>query len=239
MTTMRAGTAAVAGLYQAFLFDLDGTLIDSEVVWVEAVGRALAAQGAPVDTNTVLALVYGHAWSDIWRVVAERWPQAFESAEQMLGVTRAEFMALRPERDLRIASSIDLLRALATTSPVAVVSGSACADVARELAAAGILECVRFYLGNEDCSPGKPDPACYLLAAERLGIPAARCLVFEDSAAGVRAAKAAGMGCVALCRPDRPVQDVTQADWIVHDLAVCRNSSFLGSGPSGSPDGVP
>ena len=58
------------------------------------------------------------------------------------------------------------------------------------------------------------------MARERLGVAAADCVVFEDSAAGVRAAKAAGMVCVALARPGMPAQDVSPADRVVADLAA-------------------
>lgn len=84
----------------------------------------------------------------------------------------------------------------------------------------GIGRDVRFVLGAEDYEPGKPSPAGFLLGARRLGVPPETCLVFEDSRAGVLAAKQAGMLCVALARPGSHPQDLSGADWILEDLAA-------------------
>ncbi len=78
---------------------------------------------------------------------------------------------------------------------------------------------VRFVLGAEDYAPGKPSPAGFLEGARRLGVPPQECLVFEDSAAGIAAARAAGMRCVALDRPGAYPQDLSAADWVLSDLA--------------------
>jgi sugar-phosphatase len=83
-----------------------------------------------------------------------------------------------------------------------------------------IGDCVAAFVGCEDVPVGKPDPAPFLLGAERLGVPAPACLVFEDSAAGVRAAKAAGMRCVALSRENARGQDLSAADLVLPTLAA-------------------
>jgi beta-phosphoglucomutase-like phosphatase (HAD superfamily) len=101
---------------------------------------------------------------------------------------------------------------------VAIVSGSPRVDVQDGVELLGIAPLLRFFLGSEDYPRGKPDPAGFLLAAQRLGAAPADCLVFEDSAAGVRAARAAGMRCVALARPGAPAQDLSDADLVLNDL---------------------
>ena len=92
----------------------------------------------------------------------------------------------------------------------------------------GVEDVVRLFLGTEDYAEGKPDPACFLLAARMLAVPPESCLVFEDSAAGVIAAKAATMTCVALQRPGRPAQDVSLADEVLSDLADFRLEKYVG-----------
>jgi beta-phosphoglucomutase-like phosphatase (HAD superfamily) len=82
----------------------------------------------------------------------------------------------------------------------------------------GIGARIRFFLGSEDYPYGKPDPGCFLLAARRLAVAPAACLVFEDSSAGVRAAIAAGMHCVALRRNRRHGQDLSGAHQVLTDL---------------------
>jgi beta-phosphoglucomutase len=66
--------------------------------------------------------------------------------------------------------------------------------------------------------PGKPDPAVFLEAAERLGVAPERCLVIEDSIAGVQAAKSAGMKCIAVTTTNPP-EKLSAADWVVENLS--------------------
>ena len=75
-------------------------------------------------------------------------------------------------------------------------------------------------MSHEDYDPGKPHPACYLAAAREAGLPPEQCVVFEDSNAGVCAAKDAGAYAVALARPDRPEQDYSRADLVLEDLSL-------------------
>jgi sugar-phosphatase len=213
-------------MIDAFLFDLDGTLLDSEILWVEAIWRTLADEGCEISDAAALKLVYGRAWSDIRDEILRLHPGAFPTSEALERRTGAVFRELASTRDIRIPSSIDLLKRLASGFPVAIVSGSTRSVIAEGMALMGIAPWVKLYVGVEDYGPGKPDPACFLIAAERLGVKPATCLVFEDSSAGVRAAKAAGMVCVALQRPGRPRQDVSAADEILSDLAAFRLDTY-------------
>jgi HAD superfamily hydrolase (TIGR01509 family) len=77
--------------------------------------------------------------------------------------------------------------------PLAVVSGSRRDSVIGSLTALGILDKFDTLVCAEDYVHGKPAPDCFLLAAERLGVEPATCLVFEDTALGIQAATAAGM----------------------------------------------
>jgi HAD superfamily hydrolase (TIGR01509 family) len=206
-------------MIRCYFFDLDGTLLDTEVLWVKATQDYLAGQGVPLTPAEALQLVYGRSWHDIYRDITRRHPALDRGLEAVGRELRGHYRALRAATDVRIAGSVALLVRLAATHPVAIVSGSPREEIADSIALLGIGSCVRFYLGAEDYAPGKPDPACFLAAARRLAAPPADCLVFEDSAAGVRAAKAAGMKCVALARPGAPPQDVAAADLVLDDLA--------------------
>ena len=208
---------------RAFLFDMDGTLIDTEPLWVEAVVTVLAELGFPLPLPEANRLVYGRSWHDIYREIAARWPGFPLPIQAMQERLTPLFLSLRDQRDIRIHSSIALLRKLAAAHPVALVSGSPRPDVDSGIQLMEIGPLIRFSLASDDYSPGKPDPTCYLQAATRLGLPPAACVVFEDSAAGVRAAKAAGARCVALARPGAAhPQDLSPADEILADLADFR-----------------
>jgi HAD superfamily hydrolase (TIGR01509 family) len=211
---------------EAFLFDLDGTLLDSEILWVEAIRQALEERGRPVSPARALELVYGKAWSDIYGRIVQEYGDAYPSRAAMTERTRVLFEELRRTRDIRIESSIELLARLGARHPVAIVSGSTRRMIAESIAFMGVEKFVRLFVGAEDYPVGKPDPACFLIAARQLGAAPAACVVFEDSAAGVRAAKAAGMACIALRRPGRPVQDLSGADEILPDLGEFRAEKY-------------
>ncbi|HEO70463.1 MAG TPA: HAD family hydrolase, partial [Candidatus Hydrogenedentes bacterium] len=121
-------------------------------------------------------------------------------------------------REVRIHSSIALLEELAQAHPVCIVSGADREHVDHGIELAGVAPLLAFSLSGDDFAPPKPDPTCYRMASEKLGRGPGECLVFEDSAAGVKAAKAAGAHCVALARPGRPPQDLSAADWVLDDL---------------------
>jgi beta-phosphoglucomutase len=73
-------------------------------------------------------------------------------------------------------------------------------------------------ISARDVTCGKPDPQVFLLAAARLGLPAARCLVIEDAPLGVTAARSAGMRCVGLVSTGRTADSLAQADLVIHHL---------------------
>jgi beta-phosphoglucomutase len=92
----------------------------------------------------------------------------------------------------------EAVRAAAKVVPVAVVSGSARAEIEPVLDAAGIAEAITLVVSEYDIARGKPDPQGYLIAVDLLGVMPDDALAVEDSEAGVAAAKAAGIYCVAV-----------------------------------------
>jgi mannitol-1-/sugar-/sorbitol-6-phosphatase len=213
---------------RAFLFDLDGTLQDSEILWVAATRAYLADRGVALAEAEATRLVYGHSWRDVYAGMVRLAPDLAPPGMAAVGdALRPYYLRLRQTTDIRIPGSVALLRTLSRDYPVAIVSGATRHDVADSIEQMGVGDCVRFYLGAEDYGAGKPEPACYLLAAQRLALPPATCLVFEDSAAGVRAAKAAGMRCVALRRPGAPAQDLAAADEVAAGLEGFSPEAFI------------
>lgn len=205
--------------YDAVFFDLDGTLVDTEVLWLEAIRLAMAERGADLSPDAAEALVYGKSWADIFAEIQRTWPGMWSDIKDMEPVTEKHFVQLRETREVEIPNSVALLKALGTRGMVAIVSGSTNENIAKHIVELGIGSYVDFYHGCESYSPGKPDPACYFMAARTAKVDPSRCLVFEDSYVGVQSAKAAGMTCIAIQRPDAPRQDVSAADRIVADLS--------------------
>lgn len=215
-------------MIQAYFFDLDGTLVDTEILWVEAMELLARDRGYELSRELALHMVYGISWPGVYARFREHFPELDWSLDEMGAIIAPYFYQLRDGRDVRIHGSIDLLQRLAENHLVAVVSGSYRADVEKGLAIAGVGPLVRFTLSHEDYDPGKPHPACYLAAARKAGVAPEQCVVFEDSNAGVCAAKDAGAYAVALARPGRPEQDYSRADLVLEDLSLFEPSMLNG-----------
>lgn len=207
-------------MIQAFLFDLDGTLIDSEILWADVLHELLAKKGCPLTHRDALEIVYGKSWNDVHAEVNDRCDNLYPNFSRLKNDMHDIFARLVRSRDIVIHNSVTLLRRLARRFPVGIVTGSFRSDLEDALDRLRIRDCLRFAISYEDYPSAKPDPACFRLAAERLQLPCDRCLAFEDSTAGIQAAKSAGMACVALQRPDRPPQNVSLADQVLEDLAL-------------------
>ena len=204
----------------AYLFDLDGTLLDTETVWCDATAAYLVGKGFPVTSDETIPFVYGRAWTDVYRSIITRFPALNDISIYAMQAEMAEyFHAARETSDIRIPGSVELLKRLSQTAPCCIVSGAPREHIAEAVQIMNCAANLAFYIGAEDYARGKPAPDCFLLAARKLGIPPSNCVVFEDSAVGVAAGKSAGMRVVALSRPCRPKQDIAAADIILENLS--------------------
>ena len=206
---------------EAFLFDLDGTLIDSEMPWAKAIVSWLSANGIAADAEKIVNLVFGHSWQDIHASLLAAFPSLPRHSAAQDGLAlRPHYMKLVTDpASIVIPSAVAFYRAAAEIAPCAIVSGSPRRDVAAAVRLCGIEAATRFVLGMEDYAHGKPAPDGYLLAARRLGVPPSQCLVVEDSTAGIRSGLAAGMQVLGIDRNAVVRQDFTGCALKVADLA--------------------
>lgn len=182
---------------QAVLWDMDGTLVDSEKVWAEVQIELLASLGAVWTVEDCMTLV-GSDLRDAVKVWMARIPDgaitADELAERMFG---AVVDALRREVEFR-PGALELLRALRKAEvPCALVSASYRVMIDAVLTHLPPDPFDVIVAGDEVVN-GKPHPEPYLTAAAKLGVDPARCVVIEDSNTGTEAGTAAGAYVVAV-----------------------------------------
>jgi sugar-phosphatase len=199
------------------LFDCDGVLVDSDAAVDRAWSRWAVARGH--DPATVLAMVHGRRSTDTVALLVEKRQQR-EALEQIDRFELEDADGVRA-----IAGAIHLTSAVPFGRWAVVTSGTRALARAR-LAAAGIVA-PGVLVTADDVSLGKPDPEGYLAAAERLGVPPSATVVLEDAQAGVRAARAAGVGAVIGVGgrdlgsgPDVIVADLTALRWTGSGLRV-------------------
>ncbi len=172
------------------IFDCDGVLIDSEVISAQTLVELAAEAGIAFDTAHVAAHFLGRSFPTVARAIAETWgrplPQGFE-AEYRARLLRRFEGELRPT-----PGAADVLRLCA--APSCVATSSSPERARRSLEAAGLAALAGRVFTASEVPRGKPAPDLFLHAAREMGADPARCLVIEDSAPGLRAARAAGMG---------------------------------------------
>lgn len=203
----------------AVVFDLDGTLVDTEPLWDE-VRRGLAATdgvGWPQGATEAMVGLSTQEWAAYLANEVGLRSTAEESAQRTIaGLQRRYSLGLQPKR-----GAIAAVERMAALAPLAIVSSSPRVLIETVLDVLSIADRFSVIVSTEEVGFGKPAPDGYLAACARLGADPVRCLAIEDSTGGIRSAVTAGMVVVAV--PDAftaAQQDVlTQADVILDSLA--------------------
>lgn len=178
------------------MFDLDGVLIESEQIW-DAVREGLARERGGRWGSGAHRAMMGMSTPE-W-VAYMRDELGVDMAPGDLAAEVSRRIADRLRRDPPvIPGAPDAVRALADRWPLGLASSSSRPVIEAALAAAGLAGVFRATVSSEEVARGKPAPDVFLRAAELLGVPPARAVAVEDSAAGIRAAHAAGMPVVAI-----------------------------------------
>jgi beta-phosphoglucomutase len=187
-------------MLKAVLWDMDGTLVDSERLHWLAWKEVMAAEGVAIayqqfrDTfgqrnDTIIPLFLG---SDAAAGTVARISDAKEAAYRRL---------VRESGIAAIDGAVEWVKRLhAARWCQAIASAAPRANIEVILDVLDLQNCFEASVAAEDVERGKPDPQVFRLAAERLGVPPSRSIVVEDGRAGVEAARRAGMRCIGLSR---------------------------------------
>jgi HAD superfamily hydrolase (TIGR01509 family) len=186
------------GAFHAYLFDCDGTVVDSMPLHYIAWKQTLGEWGCPFDEDLF------YSWGGVPPV------EIISKLNQMQSLNMpVEAVAHRKENlyysllpQLKpIPEVLEHIDAQQGRIPFAVVSGSTRESIVKSLTTVHLLDRFTVLVGSEDYARGKPAPDAFLVAAARLGVAPKDCLVFEDTEMGIQAATAAGMASVRVPLP--------------------------------------
>ncbi len=188
------------GNFEAYLFDLDGTVADSMPIHYRAWSQAIREAGGDFPEDLFYAMG-GITLVRTVEILNEKFGWYMDPAAV---VARKESLYYQLLPELQPMASVLLhINAARGSKKFAIVSGSPRESIFKTLTHLGLLDAFPVIVGSEDYKRGKPNPEPFLTAAKLLEVTPAECLVFEDAEAGIEAAEAAGMQWVRVPQPGR------------------------------------
>jgi HAD superfamily hydrolase (TIGR01509 family) len=204
------------GRFRAVVFDMDGLLLDTEVLWQRAEEELFRRHGDRFTQGDKLA-VMGTSFEMTARYFAERLGRSEEHGTELVDELGELMHSLLQKEVSSRPGAVELVSRLrADGVRLALASNSSRFLVETALATAGLTDAFEAIVTSDDVAQAKPAPDIYLLACARLGIQPAEALALEDSAPGIEAAKAAGLVCIAV--PQFAETDVSAADRVIDSL---------------------
>ena len=210
---------------KAFLFDLNGTMIDDMDYHVTAWQRIFNRLGVPLTYEETKQECYGKNHEVIERVLPGRFNYA-EKDKMSIEKEQEYQAAFRPQ--LKLIDGLGFFLAEAKRSGVLLAIGSAAItfNIDFVLDGLGIRHFFSAIVSADDVEYSKPHPETYLKCAEKLRVKPEDCIVFEDAPKGVEAAANAGMQCVVLTTM-HPKEDFASFNNIIAFAEDFKNASFL------------
>ncbi|NUQ01449.1 MAG: HAD family phosphatase [Armatimonadetes bacterium] len=198
---------------EALIFDMDGLLLDTELLYFRATQMLVEPFGHRVEVESYSEWIGRDVtFADFQRLypcpISEEdlWPRMRLIFDRLCH----EELALRP-------GALEFLDTVAAPYPKAVASSSRMDAIVGHLTQVGLVDRFAALVSGKEVPRGKPAPDIFLEAARQLGVPPARCVVFEDSPHGIRGAHAAGMRSVAV-----PTEYTAHCDFSLADQVVGR-----------------
>ena len=207
---------------RAAVFDLDGTIVDSEPRSLRALRRLFDAHRVPHD-DALLRRFVGRRGPEVFTELGDLFPG--RHPVQLSAEAEAYFHEPGQPPLAALPGAAELAAEICRRGdPLALVTSASRAHAVPTLRGLGLLGLFQVIVAGDDVAVGKPHPEGYRRASEELGVAPSRCVAFEDSPAGLAAARAAGMYCVAvltthpgseLCEADQIVAGLTEITWPV------------------------
>jgi beta-phosphoglucomutase len=213
-------------MLKSIIFDCDGVIADTEPIHMEALGRVLADEDITLTVEDYFQ--YYLALDDrgcFTKAFQDRGVQLTEDKLSELIQRKADYVEPVMQAKLQILpGASEFIRLAAKSYPLAVASGALGREIEMVLKHGGLRDCFRVIVSAEDVARSKPHPDPFIKACDLLGVSVGEliqpreCLVIEDSVHGIRAAKVAGMRCLAVAN-SYPKEKLSDADRVVDSLA--------------------
>lgn len=196
--------------FRAFLFDFDGVLGDTAALNHETYDLALRTHGYSLSIEDFVTQYIHLKDDDVFRTASQDRDLGFSEKDiaDLTALKRGLFLERLGSRNLLFAGAAEFVRRVHQRGPCAIVSMSYWPNVEKILERGGIYDCFSVFVTEADVTRPKPDPQPYLIGLERLNaeqrerkaapLAASECLIIEDTRAGLRSGKAAGMHSAAL-----------------------------------------
>jgi beta-phosphoglucomutase len=216
-------------MIRAILFDLDGTIVDTEPAHFAAFEAVLAEQGIKLDREDYFRRLIGFNDRECFATILKENDRSADEATVLALVKSkaARYPQLVSGRNLLYPGADRFVRECAQRFPLIIATGTLRSEAEMLLREAGLDKLFVDIVSADEVERSKPDPDCFLAALGRLGfhlrprpgLNAAECLVIEDTSFGVQAAHRAGMKVLAVAQTT-PAAELAAADLVRDSLAV-------------------
>ncbi len=212
------------GKIKAVLFDMDGLMIDSEPLSLQAFNMVFRKYGKYLTEDESNKRYVGISDKDASQDMIKRFDLPMSAEELVLAKKDAYQQILKTHQIISQVGLFEILTNLHSSGyKIGIASGSSLKEIEIVINGLQISQLVDIYCSADEVENGKPAPDVYLLAAKKLGVSPADCLVLEDAPKGVQAAKSAGMICFAIPSNETKGLDFSQADKVLNSLAEVFN----------------
>ena len=205
--------------FGAIIFDMDGVLVNSEPFYVE-VEQTNFRQLGLIISEEEHQTYQGTATDRMWQLIKERHGIGQPVNELVKMTNKLVTPYFNSLKKIEPMPGVEqLIKKLKEKGmPLALASSSYSDVIEIILQKTGLKKYFDAVVDSQLAGASKPEPDIFLLTAKKLGVPPEKCVVIEDSTNGIKAAKAAGMYCIAFAGPGSELQDQSQADLIVADF---------------------
>jgi len=182
-------------MIKAVIFDMDGTIADSEKI-AQKVTREFFEKRGIILTREEEKIMFGLNWKDLFKKVLGS--RGYDYKQNMKNTLKERYVRTMKKEVEALPDVYDLLGEVSKNFKVGLATNSRHREVDIIFDKLGFHEYFHLKLARDHVKKGKPDPEIYLKAADMFGVSPSECVVFEDSIIGLRAARAAEMKCIAI-----------------------------------------